>query len=222
MPGWKGARKPSTLPLQGQYCKLELLSADHLSQLYRAFADHHQLWTYMGYGPFADEAAFTAVMQDFVGQQDPQFWVITEAASGIALGQAAFLRIQPQNGSIEIGHICFGLAMQRSRIATEAVYLMLRQAFAWGYRRCEWKCDALNTPSRRAAERYGFTCEGLFRQALVVKGRNRDTAWYAIIDSEWPALQAAFEAWLKPDNFDGDGRQQTSLRTLTASARAHA
>ena len=150
---------------------------------------------------------------------DPLFFAVVDAAAGKALGVASYLNIKPAQGSIEVGHIYFSPALQRTRSATEAMYLMMRRAFELGYRRYEWKCDALNAPSRAAAERFGFSYEGIFRQATVRKGHNRDTAWYAAIDREWPALAAAFETWLALSNFDAAGRQRVSLRTLTAPIR---
>jgi RimJ/RimL family protein N-acetyltransferase len=143
---------------------------------------------------------------------DPLFFAVVDAASGRAAGVASYLRIDPVNGVIEVGHLAFAPQLQRTRVATEAMYLMMKHAFSLGYRRYEWKCDALNAPSRRAAERLGFTFEGVFRQAIVYKGRSRDTAWFSVIDSEWPVLETAFLAWLDPDNFDADGRQRRSLR----------
>jgi RimJ/RimL family protein N-acetyltransferase len=145
---------------------------------------------------------------------DPLFFVIVDAAAGRAVGQASYLNIKPAQGSIEVGHVYFSPLMQRSRVATEAMYLMMRRAFETGYRRYEWKCDALNARSRVAAERFGFAYEGTFRQATVVKGRNRDTAWYAAIDSEWPALSATFEAWLAPENFNAEGQQRRRLESF--------
>ena len=135
-------------------------------------------------------------------------------ATGCAVGQASYLNIKPAQGSIEVGHLYFSPLARRTRVATEAMYLMMRRAFEAGYRRYEWKCDALNAPSRAAAERFGFTYEGIFRQATVVKGRNRDTAWYAAIDSEWPRLRAAFEAWLAPENFAASGQQRRRLESF--------
>ena len=146
---------------------------------------------------------------------DPLFFVIVDATTGRAVRQASYLNIKPGQGSVEVGHVYFSPLIQRTRVATEAMYLMMRRAFETGYRRYEWKCDALNAPSRAAAERFGFSYEGIFRQATVTKGRNRDTAWYAAIDPEWPAVRRAFEAWLAPTNFDAQGRQRTRLSDLT-------
>ena len=146
---------------------------------------------------------------------DPLFHAIIDSATGKAIGVASYLRIDPASGSIEVGHINYSPLLQRTPAATEAMYLMMQRVFELGYRRYEWKCDALNARSRAAAQRYGFSFEGVFRQATVYKGRNRDTAWYAAIDQEWPALQAAFLQWLDPANFDQDGRQRVRLADLT-------
>lgn len=175
------------------------------------------MWDYLPYGPFADAAAHSAWVLGVQGSTDPLFFAITNksAASSQAAGVASYLRIDPNNGSIEIGHLAFAPRLQRTPAATEALFLMLDHAFALGYRRVEWKCNALNLPSRRAAQRLGFSYEGLFRQAAVVKGRNRDTAWYAMLDAEWPALRAAFVQWLHVDNFDAQGRQRLALSDLT-------
>jgi RimJ/RimL family protein N-acetyltransferase len=171
-------------------------------------------WTYLPYGPFASADDLRSwVIRDCLSD-DPLFFVIVDGATGRAVGQASYLNIKPAQGSIEVGHVYFSLLMKRSRVATEAMYLMMRRAFETGYRRYEWKCDALNAPSRAAAERFGFAYEGTFRQATVVKGRNRDTAWYAAIDGEWPMLSAAFEAWLAPENFNAEGQQRRRLESF--------
>jgi RimJ/RimL family protein N-acetyltransferase len=199
----------------GRYCRVEPLDpARHAGQLHAANGDDAagRMWTYLAVGPFADEAAYRAWLEEVAPRDDPLFHAIVDAASGGAAGLASYLRIDPPNGVIEVGHLQFSPRLQRTRAATEAMYLMMRRAFdELGYRRYEWKCDSLNAPSRAAAERYGFRSEGLFRQAVVYKGRNRDTAWYAILDAEWPALRAAFERWLDPANFDAAGRQRTRL-----------
>ena len=169
------------------------------------------MWTYLAYGPFRSRADYRAWIELNAVTTDPLFFAIVDNATGRATGVAAYLRIDPANGSIEIGHLAYSPALQRTAAATEAMYLMIRRAFDLGYRRCEWKCNDLNEPSKTAARRLGFTFEGLFRQAMVVKGRNRDTAWFSIIDTEWPVHRAAFECWLAPDNFDANGRQRTAL-----------
>jgi RimJ/RimL family protein N-acetyltransferase len=166
------------------------------------------MWTYMGYGPFAQAQDYTAWAEAAARGEDPLFHAIVDRRSDRAVGVTAYLRIEPAVGVLEVGHIAYAPALQRTAAATEAMYLLLRRAFdELGYRRYEWKCDALNAPSRAAALRLGFRFEGIFRQATVYKGRNRDTAWYSIIDREWPARRAAFEAWLDPLNFTADGRQ---------------
>lgn len=219
LPGWVPPVRPGPEVLDGAAVRLERLDADaHAPDLFRAFCGHDELWDYMPYGPFDTAAAYHAWARGHAGAQDPFFYVLRDRASGHCAGVASFLRITPEAGSIEVGHICLSPQIQRTRAATEAMALMMGWAFASGYRRYEWKCDALNLPSRRAAERLGFTFEGVFRQATVVKGRNRDTAWYSVIDREWPALERAFGAWLSPANFDGGGRQRTPLSDLTRQA----
>ena len=202
--------------MAGRYCRLEPIDERFAPELYAAAAhdrDGHT-WTYLPYGAPASEDEYRQWLVATCLGEDPLFVVIVDVASGRAVGQASYLNIKPSQGSIEVGHVYFSPLAQRTRVATEAMYLMMRRAFETGYRRYEWKCDALNAPSRAAAERFGFTYEGIFRQATVVKGRNRDTAWYAAIDGEWPRLSAAFEAWLAPENFDASGQQRVSLRDL--------
>jgi RimJ/RimL family protein N-acetyltransferase len=215
---WKAPSAPQRITLQGRYCRLEPLDpAAHAEQLYEAYSADKSgiLWTYLPYGPFGSLAEFTAWMQRECLGADPLFYAIADLAGGKALGVASYLRITPATGSIEVGHINYGPALQRTAAATESMYLMMKYIFELGYRRYEWKCDSLNAPSRSAAMRLGFSYEGVFRQATVYRGRNRDTAWYAAIDSEWPQLKAAFEQWLDPANFDSSGRQKTSLSDLT-------
>ncbi len=178
-------------------------------------AEKEQLWQYMGDGPFPDRAAFDESLRRKAASEDPLFYAILDNAGGAALGYAAYLRIEPAHRCIEVGNIVYTPELQRTTGATEAMYLMARYVFEeLGYRRYEWKCNALNAPSRRAALRFGFTFEGIFRQHMIVKGRNRDTAWFAMLDSEWPARKASFERWLSPENFDATGRQKTSLSTF--------
>ena len=208
-----------TRSLDGRYCRLEPLDAErHGEQLWAAFTEDAagSTWTYLGVGPFPDEPAFAAWLRGLQGAEDPFFYAILDAVSGQAIGVASFLRIDPGARSIEVGWITYSPRLRRSRVATDAMHCMMREAFALGYRRYEWKCNALNLPSIEAAHRLGFTFEGLFRQALVVKGRNRDTAWFAVIDRDWPRLDQAFQRWLHPDNFDADGRQRERLSDLTA------
>jgi RimJ/RimL family protein N-acetyltransferase len=213
--GWTPPAPPATAPMEGRLVRLELLSQTHARDLHTAFAGHDAVWDYMPYGPFADADAYRAWVASVEAGTDPLFFALVERASGRALGVASYLRITPSAGTIEVGHIALAPALQRQPAATEAMVLMMRRAFQAGYRRYEWKCNALNLPSRRAAQRLGLSHEGVFRQATVVKGRNRDTAWFAATDRDWPALNAAFAAWLNPDNFDADGRQETRLSTLT-------
>jgi len=205
--------------MEGRYVRLEPLDPDaHALGLYEAFAldAEGRGWTYLPYGPFADEVDFAAWMAEAAVSGDPLFYAILDAA-GAPVGMASYLRITPAIGTIEVGHLHFAPPLQRTRAATEAMYLMVRHALEeLGYRRYEWKCDALNEASRRAAERLGFTYEGTHRQATIYKSRNRDTAWYSILDSEWPRLRAGFEAWLVPENFDAEGAQRTPLRVERA------
>jgi RimJ/RimL family protein N-acetyltransferase len=223
VPDWSPRPFPPRTDLPGRLCVLTPLSASHAAALHEAHAldAEGRNWTYLPYGPFASAAEYAKWVEWAASQQDPQFFAIVERASGTPVGVAAYLRIEPAMGVIEVGHLAFSPRLQRRPAATEAMYLMMRRAFdELGYRRYEWKCDSLNAPSRRAAERLGFTYEGTFRQMHVIKGRNRDTAWFSILDGEWPALRAAFERWLDPANFDAAGRQRRSLGELQAEARA--
>jgi RimJ/RimL family protein N-acetyltransferase len=218
MPGlnWSRARTPERSPLEGETVKLEPVDpARHAGDLFTASEGAPSLWDHLAYGPFEDQEVFTSWLEKRAASNDPLFYAIIERASGQAQGMASFMRIVPEHGVIEIGHIWFAPVLQHSRQATEAIYLLASHAFDdLGYRRLEWKCDSLNEPSRRAAERFGFVFEGVFRQHMVVKGRNRDTAWFSIVDGEWPAVRAGFEAWLSPQNFDEEGYQRKSLRDL--------
>jgi RimJ/RimL family protein N-acetyltransferase len=216
-------RSPVRVPLQGSYVRLEPLDAkrhaESLFALSHSRPEDAALWTYMAYGPFPDPGAFEAWAEDRARSTDPLFFAIVDEASGEASGMASWLNIVPANGTIEVGHIWFSPPLQKTRTATEAIFLMIRHAFEdLGYRRVEWKCDSLNEASRRAAVRFGFSYEGTFRQHMVVKGRNRDTAWFAMVDHEWPQVRKAFERWLSPKNFDAAGRQRTSLAGLMPSA----
>ncbi len=225
LPAWQPPPRPAHQPLGGRFCRLEPLDpARHAASLHAANQVDREgrMWTYLPYGPFADLAAYQSWMAQVTAGADPLFYAIIDLASGQALGVAAYLRIIPEAGSLELGHLAFAPALQRTPAATEALMLLFAQAFSLGYRRCEWKCNALNAPSRAAALRLGLTYEGLFRQATVVKGRNRDTAWYAVIDREWPALAAAFQRWLAPGNFDAAGQQHERLSALTAALRQSA
>jgi len=219
VPGWRPPIAPPRDHMKGRFCRLEPLdAARHAAQLFAANALDRdgRNWTYLPYGPFAEDDAYVEWVASVAGRDDPQFWAIVDLEKGAALGVASYLRIDPPSGSIEVGHINYSPLLQRRPAATEAMYLMMQRAFALGYRRYEWKCDSLNAPSRAAAQRLGFSYEGIFRQARVNKGRNRDTAWYAAVDSAWPALDRAFSAWLAAENFDEQGGQRVSLRRLTA------
>lgn len=213
---WRAPDYPQSRVLSGDYCRLEPLHARHAQDLYEANSldVDGRGWTYLPYGPFASLADYMAWLQRQMApvQKDTsQLHAIVDLASGRATGMAGYLRPDPGNGVIEIGHLNFSPLLQQTRAATEALYLLIANVFALGYRRCEWKCNALNEASRRAALRLGFTFEGIFRQLVVVKGRNRDTAWFSIIDEEWPVAEKALQAWLVPENFDAEGRQRKSL-----------
>ena len=215
-------RFPPRLPLEGESIRLEPLDpAVHAADLWQAsHADDRAraVWTYLWPAPFADEAAFTAWLRDDAAAADPVFYAIRDRASGRASGMAAFMRIAPKDGALEIGHIWLAPFLQRTRGASEALMLMLRHAFDdLGCRRVEWKCDALNVPSRQAALRLGFRFEGIFFRHMIVKGRNRDTAWYAMLDEEWPERRAAYDAWLAAGNFDEQGRQRCPLSRPAAA-----
>jgi RimJ/RimL family protein N-acetyltransferase len=187
--------------MRGRFCRLEPLSAErHADSLFDANAldREERMWTYLLRGPYGSRAEYRAYLEKCSASEDPLFFAIVDAGLERATGLGSYLRIEPAHGVIEVGHLAFSPLLQRTAAATEALYLMMRQVFELGYRRYEWKCDALNARSCRAAERLGFTFEGIFRQAVVYKGRNRDTAWYAIIDSDWPAIDAEFRRWLAP------------------------
>lgn len=218
---WTPPPHPQGVTLQGRFVRLEPLEADqHAADLFAAFAGHDALWDYMPYGPFSSASAYHRWAKDQQGKSDPIFLAICDRATGHAIGIAAYLRITPEAGSIEVGHICLSPPLQRTPAATEAMMLMMDWAFRAGYRRYEWKCNALNLPSRRAAQRLGFSYEGIFRNHLIIKGRNRDTAWFSVIESEYPALREAFDAWLSPRNFDAKGHQRERLSDLTGLVRA--
>lgn len=224
VPGWVAPPRPGLAPLEGQYVRLERLDADaHAADLYRGFSVDDAVWDYLGYGPFSSAARYHRWAKDVTAADpltcDPAFWAVRDRDTGHYGGVTSYLRITPEAGSIEVGHICLAPEMQRTRAATETMYLMMKWAFDAGYRRYEWKCDSLNMPSRRAAQRFGFSYEGVFRQHMIYKGRNRDTAWFSIIDSEWPGLREAFDAWLAPSNFDAKGRQREKLADLTGLVR---
>ncbi len=220
VPGWTAPLAPTGVVLDGHFVRLERMDPDtHAADLHRAYIGHDALWDYMPYGPFPSAAGYHRWAKDTATGEDPLFYVLRDKASGHCGGVASYLRITPAAGSIEVGHICLSPEIARGRVWTEAMFLMMDWAFSNGYRRYEWKCNALNMASRRAAQRLGFSYEGIFRQAAVVKGRNRDTAWFAIIDAEWPALREAYAAWLSPRNFDAKGRQKERLSDLTRLVR---
>ncbi len=219
VPDWQPATRPVHTTLTGRFCRLEALDPKlHAAALFAANTSDTEgrNWTYLPYGPFDSLAAYTSWLEQFCVGSDPLFFAIIDQRTGKAVGVASYLRIDPKNGVIEVGHLNFSPVMQRTPIATEAMWLMMKEAFALGFRRYEWKCNALNMPSRRAAQRLGLSFEGVFRQAAVIKGRNRDTAWFATIDMEWPALDEAFQRWLSPANFDSEGKQLQALSKLTA------
>lgn len=215
LPDWTPRAFPAREAMAGRLCRVEPLQVDrHAEDLVGAFqADPDgRLFTYLPYGPFETAEAHRSQIAAWSSERDPQFHAIVLQDSGRAVGVASYLRVDPPNGSIEVGHLQFSPALQRTTAATEAMYLMMRRAFEdYGYRRYEWKCDSHNEPSWRAAERLGFTYEGTFRQAVVMKQRNRDQTWLSVTDGEWPAVRDALEGWLAPGNFDADGRQQRSL-----------
>ncbi len=216
LPDWTARQFPLRTTLAGQYCWLEpLLPEEHAESLYRAFsADKSGAnWTYLSCGPFDCFEEFEQWLLQNCCQNDPLFFAIVNCLTGEAVGMASYMRIDPAMGVMEVGHIHFSACIQRTPLATEAMYLMMEYAFdGLGYRRYEWKCDALNERSQSAATRLGFTYEGRFRQAVVYKGRSRDTAWFSVINSEWPQLKNAFQCWLAPDNFNDKGQQRQSLR----------
>src|SRR6266568_8691222 len=220
--GWSPRPRPQRTDMPGRYCRLEPVNvARHEADLFAAYmeAPDDRDWTYLFQERPGRPEDFHTYLTNLQKSEDPLHFAIVPADTGKAVGTAALMRIEPTHRVIEVGSIAFAPRLKQTRAATESMYLMMRRAFdELGYRRYEWKCDSLNAPSRSAAERYGFRFEGIFRQALVYKGRNRDTAWYSIIDREWPALKAAFERWLDPRNFDGEGRQRESLSALTRAA----
>lgn len=216
VPNWSARIRPGPDALTGRLVRLEPLNADsHAADIHRANSANDTIWDYMPYGPFTSAASYHRWVRDVTAGDDPYFWAVRNLETGHCGGVASYLRVNPDMGSIEVGHINFAKELQQTTAATEAIYLLMEWAFEAGYRRFEWKCNALNLASRRAAQRFGFSYEGVFRQAAVVKGRNRDTAWFACIDSEWPALREAYRAWFEPSNFDAQGRQIESLSSLT-------
>ncbi len=221
------ARRPQRSELRGQHVLLRPVVADEDAE--PLFAESHppladpDLWTYMPGGPYRDVADLRTALSGMERSEDPLFFTLAQLPGEHPAGVASYLRITPEHGVIEIGYIWFGATLQRTTAASEAIYLLASNAFdELGYRRLEWKCDSLNEASRRAADRFGFRFEGVFRNHMVIKGRNRDTAWFAITDDEWPAIRGAFRAWLGPENRDGSGRQRRGLGELIAEARTGA
>lgn len=218
LPGWSARPRPPRTAMAGRVCTVVPLDPErHAAQLFAAYAEDAagRLWTYLPRGPYASLDEYRAWAEAASRADDPLTHTIIDNATGDAVGTAAYMRIEPAVGVIEIGSITYSPRLQRRPSATEAMYLMMRRVFdELGYRRYEWKCDSLNAPSRAAALRLGFRYEGLFRQATINKGRNRDTTWFSVIDSEWPALRAAFEAWLDAANFDPDGTQRRGLASF--------
>jgi RimJ/RimL family protein N-acetyltransferase len=215
--GWSPRPRPERTNMDGRYCRLEPVAQTHESDLFAAYmeAPDGRDWTYLFQGRPESRDAFRSYLEKLVKSDDPLHFTIVDLASGRAVGTAALMRIEPSHGVIEVGSITFSPALKQTRTATESMWLMMRRAFdELGYRRYEWKCDSLNAPSRAAAQRYGFTFEGIFRNAIVYKGRSRDTAWFSITAEDWPPIRAAFQAWLDPANFDEQGRQRRRLSQL--------
>jgi RimJ/RimL family protein N-acetyltransferase len=209
--------RPGPATLKGRYGRLEKLGPEHAADLWGAFAGHDQVWTYIAAdGPFATAAEFVPFIAKRAAADDPYAYAIIDPSES-AVGYLTLMRIVPEMRVIEVGHVLYSPALQRTLLGTETQYLLARYVFeTLGYRRYEWKCDALNGASRRAALRYGFVYEGTFRQYMIAKGRNRDNAWFSMLDSEWPVRKLNFERWLAPENFDGEGRQKISLAALNS------
>ena len=221
--GWVPPVVPPRKVLEGRACRLEPLDVKrHARELYDALSESADArsFTYLPYGPFESFEEYERWLRADCSGNDPSFCAIVTASDEKAAGVCAYLRIQPEAGVVEVGHLNYSPRLQKTLAATEAMVLMMKNAFELGYRRYEWKCDALNAPSRAAAERLGFSFEGIFRQATVYKNRSRDTAWYSILDSEWPALERAYGAWLARENFDEHGAQRKRLVELIAEARS--
>jgi RimJ/RimL family protein N-acetyltransferase len=216
------APRPGPVTLKGRYGRLEKLRAEHAGDLWKVFAGHDRAWTYISTdGPFATETEFAPFIAKRAATEDPYAYAIIDTAES-AIGYLTLMRIEPLMRVIEVGHVLYSPALQRTPLGTETQYLLARYIFeTLGYRRYEWKCDALNAASRRAALRYGFVYEGTFRQNMIAKGRNRDVAWFSMLDSEWPERKANFERWLEPGNFDDAGRQKVSLAALNAQKGSH-
>ncbi|MBT2794213.1 GNAT family N-acetyltransferase [Paraburkholderia strydomiana] len=224
LPDWNGAKPPARTPLAGRYCRIEPVNVEaHAADLFDAYrsAPDARDWTYLAIGPFETVDAYREHLTRIAASADPLHYAVIDATSGKAVGTLALMRIDPANGVIEVGHVTYSPRLKRTRVATEAMFLLMQYVFdELGYRRFEWKCDSLNEPSRAAALRYGFTFEGIFRQAIVYRQRSRDTAWFSVIDSEWPALCPSYTRWLDNSNFDAEGRQVERLADLIARQRA--
>jgi RimJ/RimL family protein N-acetyltransferase len=220
--GWQPRERPARVTIEGQFCRIEPIDLDrHAADLFEAYgtAADSRDWTYLFAEPFTDFAAFREYLAKAAASTDPFHYAVIDRASGKAVGTFALMRIEPVHGVIEVGSVTFSPRLKQTPLSTEAQYLLMRYAFDdLGYRRYEWKCDSLNAPSRKTALRLGFQFEGIFRQAIVYKGRNRDTAWFAIIDQDWPLVKAAFAQWLSKENFDAQGRQRASLASLREAA----
>ncbi|WP_233271892.1 GNAT family N-acetyltransferase [Paraburkholderia acidiphila] len=220
--GWQPRERPARVTIEGQFCRIEPIDLDrHATDLFEAYgaAADGRDWTYLFAEPFTDFAAFREYLAKAAASSDPFHYAVIDRASGKAVGTFALMRIEPVHGVIEVGSVTFSPRLKQTPVSTEAQYLLMRYAFDdLGYRRYEWKCDSLNAPSRKTALRLGFQFEGIFRQAIVYKGRNRDTAWFAIIDQDWPLVKAAFEKWLSKENFDAHGKQRASLASLREPA----
>ena len=218
--GWFSPERPTAgIILKGEHVLIEPLTADcHSKDLFEAYSEdaNQTIWDYLPYGPFNSELSYASWITKYAAEEDPFFLAIKDLKSNRYVGVASYLRINPEHGTIEVGHLNFSPSLQSTTGATEAMYLMMKWVFTQGYRRYEWKCDSLNQRSRQAAQRFGFSYEGVFRQAAIVKGRNRDTAWFSIIDKDWPLLKKTYESWLNANNFDMRGRQRQSLSELTS------
>jgi RimJ/RimL family protein N-acetyltransferase len=226
VPDWHGAKAPEAVTLTGRFVRLEPVDVErHARDLFDAYATETDgsNWTYLAVGPFDSFDVWKAHFTKMAESKDPRHFAVIDLATGKAVGTLSLMRIDAPNGVIEVGHVTYSPLLQRSRASTETIYVLMKYVFdTLGNRRFEWKCNSLNAPSRAAAERYGFTYEGLFRQAIVTRGRNRDTTWYSILDNEWPATRVGFEQWLDDRNFDADGRQIARLTDLIAVQRAAA
>lgn len=218
---WSARPTPARVTIDGRFCRLEPLNAErHADDLYSAYrlASDDRDWTYMAVGPFGSHGDYHRYVATVTQAEDPLHYAVIDFRSGLAVGTLSLMRQDPSNGIVEVGNVMFSPLLKQTPVSTEAQFLLMSYVFGQlGYRRYEWKCDSLNAPSRKAAERLGFTYEGTFRQALVYKGRNRDTAWYSIVDAEWPQLKTSFQQWLSPENFDADGRQRRPLAAIRAS-----